>query len=145
MTTTGPRSQKPWQPVRIDIGLSLKALLPDLLYEGQSNLLASPGPATCPSANGHTGLIRVSLTGQCSLAGLQILVGLRSFNVFPPSGILFQDLFDLGRGQFSIVILVDQKHRRKGAGPQTGHGFKGEFEIGSRLVLSDAQELLGRP
>ena len=45
-----------------DVSQSLKALLTDLLFEGQTNLLASPCPATCPSANGHTSLIGVSLT-----------------------------------------------------------------------------------
>ena len=44
------------------IGFSLKALLSDLFDKGESYLLASPGPASCPAANGDTRLLRISST-----------------------------------------------------------------------------------
>ncbi len=52
-----------------------KALLPNLLDEGQSIPFASPGPTPCPATDRHTGLVRISLLEDGLSQRNQILIG----------------------------------------------------------------------
>src|SRR4030042_6757543 len=67
-----------------------------------------------------------------------------SFNSLPPSRILFQHLRNFRRRQFPVIILIDKKHWRKRAGPQTGYGFKSEFGVRCGFIFFDAKKLLNR-
>src|SRR5512136_744114 len=141
MTTTGPRSQKPWQPVLITSAVPSSPCF--RISSIKANRTSSPPQARQPVPP-HT--VTQVLFGSFSLrmASRRAVKSLSdfSFNSLPPSNILFQYFFNLCRRQLAVVILIDQEHRRKGTGSQTSHRFKGKFEIRCSLALSNAQGLL---
>src|SRR5512136_703615 len=141
MTTTGPRSQKPWQPVLITSAFPSRPCF--RISSIKANRTSSPPQARQPVP---PQMVTQVLFGSLSLtmASRRAVKSLSdfSFNSLPPSNILFQYFFNLCRRQLAIVILIDQEHGRKGAGSQTSHRLEGEFEIECGLALSDAQSLL---
>src|SRR5512135_2722063 len=109
MTTTGPRSQKPWQPVLMTSTLPSSPCF--RISSMKASRTSSPPQARQPVPP-HT--VTQALLGSLSLpmASRSAIKSLSdfSFNSLPPSGILFQHLFHLRRRQLAVVILVDEKH-----------------------------------